>query len=99
MTSLSLEPILRHPGIDLADALVIRHAYVEEHEDSGLRGIHAEPTDAEILAYTNNQSASSRNFLPRWRCAFTVFCAGQTSCDCRSFSERLDGLAPSVAPH
>ncbi|WP_342343382.1 GIY-YIG nuclease family protein [Microbacterium sp. CFBP 8794] len=62
MTGLTLEPILRHAGIDLADALVIRHAYVEEHEDSGLRGIHADSTDAEILAYTNNQSASSRNF-------------------------------------
>lgn len=64
MTGLTLEPILHHAGIELSDALVIRHAYVEEHEDSGLRGIHADSTDAEILIYTNNQSASSRNFLP-----------------------------------
>lgn len=59
---LTLGPILLDARIELADVLVIRHAYVQKHEDSGLKGIHAESTDAEILAYTNNQSASSRNF-------------------------------------
>lgn len=44
MTGLTLEPILRQAGIDLADAHVIHHAYVEEHEDSGLRGMHADST-------------------------------------------------------
>lgn len=60
--SLTLGSILRDAGIDLSDVLVIRHAYVAEHEDSGLRGIHAESTDAEILAYTGNQSTSARSF-------------------------------------
>lgn len=58
MTGLTLRPILRDARIDLADALVIRHAYVEEHEDGGVRGIHAELTDAEILAH--KQSVENR---------------------------------------
>lgn len=60
--ALSLGPILLDAEINIADALVIRHAYVVEHEDSGIPGIHADSTDAEILAYTNNQSANARNF-------------------------------------
>jgi len=60
--SLTLEPILRSGGIDPNGALVIRHAYVKEHDDTGLPGIHADSTDEEILAYTRSQSASPRIF-------------------------------------
>lgn len=60
--ALTLGPILLDAGIDLTDALVIRHAYVREHEDSGLRGIHADSTDAQILEYTRNQSANTKRF-------------------------------------
>lgn len=60
--ALTLGPILLDAGIDPSDALVIRHAYVREHEDSGLRGVHAHSTDAEILEYTRNQSANSQRF-------------------------------------
>lgn len=59
---LTLGPILLDAGIELSDALVIRHAYVREHEDSGISGIHADSTDAEILEYTRNQSANTRRF-------------------------------------
>lgn len=60
--SLTFGPILRNAGIDPADAHVIRHAYVREHEDSGLPGIHADSTDEEILRYTSQQSAKPRVF-------------------------------------
>lgn len=60
--TLTLRPILLDAGIDPSDALVFRHAYVLEHEDSGLPGIHADSTDAEILEYTRNQSANTQRF-------------------------------------
>ncbi|MGO2684388.1 GIY-YIG nuclease family protein [Microbacterium sp. JB110] len=60
--ALTLGPILLDAGIDLSNTLVIRHAYVQEHEDSGSPGIHADSTDAEILEYTRNQSSNPRNF-------------------------------------
>ncbi|GAA4382554.1 GIY-YIG nuclease family protein [Agromyces bauzanensis] len=60
--ALTLGPLLLDAGIDLADALVIRHAYVKEHEDSGLQGIHADSTDAGILEYTRNQSTNTQRF-------------------------------------
>jgi hypothetical protein len=60
--TLTLEPILRSTGIDPADAQVIRHEYVKEHEDNGLQGIHADSTDGDILAYTSQQSAKPRVF-------------------------------------
>ncbi|WP_223838784.1 GIY-YIG nuclease family protein [Saccharopolyspora pogona] len=41
---------------------MIRHAYACEHEDSGLSGIHADSTDAEILQYTSQQSAKPHIF-------------------------------------
>lgn len=63
--ALALGPLLLDAGIDLSDALVIRHAYVREHEDSGTSGIHADSTDEEILAYTREQSASTRRFPMR----------------------------------
>ncbi|MFB6677079.1 GIY-YIG nuclease family protein [Streptomyces sp. NPDC057684] len=59
---LTLEPILRSAGIDLADAQVIRHAFVKEHGDTGLQGIHADSSDDEILAYTSQQSSKPRIF-------------------------------------
>lgn len=60
--ALTLGPILVDAGVDSADALVIRHAYVREHEDSGLPGIHADSTNDEILEYTRNQSANTQLF-------------------------------------
>lgn len=60
--ALTFGPILHDAGIAQSDALVIRHAYVREHEDSGISGIHADSTDAQILEYTRNQSANPRNF-------------------------------------
>lgn len=60
--TLTLDPILRSADIDPVDAQVIRHAYVREHLDTGLPGIHADSTDAEILAYTSQQSAKPRIF-------------------------------------
>lgn len=59
---LTLESILQSAGIDPADAQAIRHAFVREHEDTGLPGIHADSTDDEILAYTSQQSAMPRIF-------------------------------------
>lgn len=60
--TLTLEAILRSDGIDPADVHAIRHAFVREHEDTGLAGIHADSTDEEILAYTRVQSARPRIF-------------------------------------
>ena len=60
--TLTLGPILLSAGIDLYDSQVIRHAYVREHEDTGLQGIHADPTDQEILRHTSEQSAKQRTF-------------------------------------
>ncbi|MBY6061014.1 GIY-YIG nuclease family protein [Microbacterium esteraromaticum] len=55
--ALTLGPILADAGIDPAEAIAIRHAYVKEHED-GSRGIHADSTDAEILNYTRGFGAN-----------------------------------------
>ncbi|WP_066043052.1 GIY-YIG nuclease family protein [Herbiconiux solani] len=60
--ALTLGPLLVDAGIDPAQALVLRHAYVREHEDSGLRGIHSDSTDAQILEYTLTQSANTMRF-------------------------------------
>lgn len=49
--ALMLGPILRDAGIDPSEAVVIRHAYVNEHWD-GFRGLPAESIDAEVLDYT-----------------------------------------------
>lgn len=48
-------------GIDPAQALVIRHAYVRDHED-GTAPIHADSSDDEILTYTRQQSPNPRVF-------------------------------------
>ncbi|WP_291793502.1 GIY-YIG nuclease family protein [Brevibacterium sp.] len=60
--TLTLDSVLRSASLDPADVQVLRHAYVREHEDSGLQGIHADSTDAEILAYTSQQSVRTRVF-------------------------------------
>lgn len=60
--TLTLGPILDSAGIDPGETQVIRHAYVREHGDSGLRGIHASSSYEEILHYTSLQSAKPRNF-------------------------------------
>ncbi|MEU4360279.1 GIY-YIG nuclease family protein [Promicromonospora sp. NPDC023987] len=60
--ALTLDVILRSAGIDSVDAQAIRHAFVREHEDTGLAGIHADSTDEEILAYTSQQSTKPRIF-------------------------------------
>ena len=57
--ALTLRPLLLDAGIDPGRTMAIRHAYVREHLDSGLRGINADSTDAEILEYTRQQSASA----------------------------------------
>lgn len=59
--TLTFAAILASAGLDPAEALVIRHAYVREHED-GTVGIHGDSSDAEILAYTSVQSANTRTF-------------------------------------
>jgi hypothetical protein len=59
--TLTFAAILASEGLDPAEALVIRHAYVREHED-GTVGIHGDSSDAEILAYTSVQSANTRTF-------------------------------------
>jgi len=60
--TLTLDSILRSTGIDPAQTLVIRHAFVKMHEETGLRGIHADSTDDEILEYTSRHSRSPRIF-------------------------------------
>jgi hypothetical protein len=62
---LTLRPLLVDAGIDLSDALVIRHAFVLTHEDSGMPGIQRTSTTAEILEYTRRQSASTQRFPAR----------------------------------
>ncbi len=59
---LTLGPLLIDAGIDPAQALVIRHAFVTEPEESGLTGLHADSTHAEIFSYTGTQSSDTRRF-------------------------------------
>lgn len=60
--TLTFEAIIRSAGVDPAELLAIRHAFVRVHEDSGMPGIHADSTNEEILAYTSRQSANPRVF-------------------------------------
>ncbi|MEU1551038.1 GIY-YIG nuclease family protein [Nocardia sp. NPDC005745] len=46
--TLTLGPIMQSAGIDPVDTQVIRHAYVREHQDTGMPGIHADSSDEEI---------------------------------------------------
>lgn len=59
---LTFDALLRSAGIDSGEAQAIRHAFVREHEDTGLPGIHANSTNDEILAYTSQQSTKPRIF-------------------------------------
>lgn len=59
--TLTFGHIMQSAGIDAIETLVIRHAYVREHED-GSPGIHADSSEAEILAYTSEQSSNPRIF-------------------------------------
>ena len=59
--TLTLEHILLSAGLDPKETLVIRHAYVRQHDD-GSSGIHADSSDAEIFAYTREQSSNTRIF-------------------------------------
>lgn len=59
---LTLGTILLSAGIDPTSVQAIRHAFVREHSDTGLAGIHGDSTDEEILAYTSQQSAKPRIF-------------------------------------
>src|SRR3546814_852732 len=62
--TLTFAQIMASGGIDPTGALVIRHAYVREHEDGSV-GIHGDSSDAEIMAYTRVQSANTRTFPDR----------------------------------
>lgn len=59
--TLTFAAVIASAGIDPTEALVIRHAYVREHED-GTVGIHGDSSDDEIMAYTRVQSANTRAF-------------------------------------
>jgi len=61
-SSLTVESVLARTGLNLADVLVIRHAFVPVHEDTGESGVHANSTDEEILLYTSRQKADSQFF-------------------------------------
>lgn len=61
---LTFAPILQDAGIDPNEAMVLRHSYVRMHEDSGLPGINANSTDAEILEYTSIQGAKATTAFP-----------------------------------
>ena len=58
--TLTFDSALAAGGITPAEALVIRHAYVEH--DDGTPGIHADSTTDEIMAYTRQQVATPRRF-------------------------------------
>ncbi|NYF16006.1 hypothetical protein HDC37_000820 [Microbacterium sp. AK009] len=60
--ALTLGPLLLDAGIDPARALVLRHAFAQESEESGLTGLHADSTHQEIFEYTRKQSADARRF-------------------------------------
>jgi hypothetical protein len=59
--TLTLGHILSSAGLDPSNTMVIRHAYVREHDD-GSAPIHAASSVEEVLAYTREQSSNSRIF-------------------------------------
>lgn len=70
--TLTFAAVMASAGIDSAEALVIRHAYVREHQD-GAVGLHGDSSDDEILAYTRVQSSNTRTFPtepPKWWIVF-----------------------------
>ena len=71
--ALTLGPLLIDAGIDPAQALVIRHAFAQESQESGLIGLHADSTHAEILEYTARQSTDTRRFPATPPATWVVF--------------------------
>ncbi|MDT9592639.1 GIY-YIG nuclease family protein [Nocardioides zeae] len=61
MLVLTFEHVLASAGTGADEVLVIRHAYVRQHED-GTAGIHADSSNEEIAAYTRTQSTNPRIF-------------------------------------
>jgi hypothetical protein len=61
VVTLTFASVLAGVGIDSNQALVIRHAYVREHED-GTVGIHGDSSTADILSYTRVQAVNTRIF-------------------------------------
>lgn len=61
---LTLAPLLQDAGINPAEAIVLRHAYVPLHENTGVRGIHPNSTDEEIFAYTRDQGVDGFPAVP-----------------------------------
>ena len=59
--TLTLGHILASAGLEPANSLAIRHAYVREHED-GSAGIDADSSADDILAYTREQASNPRIF-------------------------------------
>ncbi len=59
--TLTFAAILASAGIDTDDALVVRAAFVREHDD-GTAGIRGDSTDEEILHCTRVQEADARRF-------------------------------------
>jgi hypothetical protein len=58
---LTLQAVMAAAGIDPAETLVMRHAYVLVHTD-GTPGISADTSDEQVFAYTSNQSVKTTTF-------------------------------------
>ena len=71
--TLIFDAILRSAGLEPVGTQAIRHAFVREHEDTGLPGINADSTVEEILAYTSEQSVDPRVFPATPPRLWTVF--------------------------
>lgn len=77
---ITLGPLRMDAGIHPSQAFVIRHAYARESEESGLVGLHADPTHAEIPEYARGQSSDTRRspaMSPRLRVVFIKEGGGQ----------------------
>lgn len=59
---LTLSLLLLDAGINPSTTLVIRHAFTQEPKETGLVGLHADSSHADVLEYTRNQSADTRRF-------------------------------------
>lgn len=61
-TTLTFGTVLAGSDLDPVTTLVIRYAYMEEHDDTGEPSISALSTADEVLDYTREQSASPTRF-------------------------------------
>jgi len=77
---------------------VTRHAYVREHEDTGLQGIRADSTEDEILAYTSQQSAKPRIFpeVPARIGSFAAISPSGAGADLLAVSRAMGYARPSI---